>query len=364
MQHHPPPQGGPSGDHRGPWPIVAAVASVIAILALLALLLPNLMGDETPPGETAETPDLTDDREDVEDEDVDEPAGDETPTEPTDRTEDDSSDATLQGEATLSGADIGAHNTGPTAYFDPDLGRTLTYEDLEPSDSVTTTHDGQVIEKLDIEGNVQIAHDNVTVRAVRIRDNGQRYSISYADDSDAEGALVEYVEIDGQGSTDSIGVLLENFTLRRSQIYGQRTGVQFRSDSVIEENYVHSQATDSETHNTAMSIHGGSHVAVLDNNLEGSTSSALSLYPRLAPLEDILVEGNLFNGGSYCTYAGDTDNHEYRDENRGIRYIGNLFGTSLHPECGEYGPVAAFDSDQPGNEWRGNTWLDTGEPAP
>lgn len=260
-----------------------------------------------------------------------------------------------------SGEDVGAGNTGPTAYYAEDLGRRLTYDDLEPTGSITTTHDGQVIERKDVTGHISIAHDDVVIRAVRVRnDGGSRYSISYAPDSGARGAELSYVLVDGNDDPDNIGVNLTDFTMRHSHVFGQSTGVNFGSGSTIEYSYVHSQALKPGSHNAAMSIHGGSSARVRFNNLVGSTSSALSLYPRVSPLVDILVEGNLFNGGSYCTYAGG-GTKEFASQSRDIRFLGNKFGRDLFPDCGQYGPFTNYE-DRSGNEWSGNTWLDSGEP--
>jgi hypothetical protein len=322
--------------------VVVAVAAATTILAVMfagsnGARVPGTFPAEPPPTEAAPTP------------------GPGTGTGPSPMT----SPSPLPGH----GVEVDASTTGPTAYYAPDLGRTLTYDDLEPSGSIVTEADGQVIERLDVNGDIRIVHDDVTIRAVRVRGGG-RYSISAAGDAAPSGTTIEYVEIDGGGNPDQIGIYLDRFTLRASHVHGQSTGVRFGRESTLEANYVHSQALSDGSHNTAMSIHGGFDVVVRANNLEGSTSAALSLYPRVAPLRDILVEDNLFNGGSYCVYAGYTANHPHRDENRGIRFIGNRFGEAFEEACGSYGPVHAFNPDQPGNEWRDNTWERTGEPVP
>lgn len=256
------------------------------------------------------------------------------------------------------GEHVNASNTGPTAYYATDLGRNLRYSDLTPSGTITTTHDGQVIERMDISGGIVIAHNNVVIRAVRIRGGAGRYSISHASNNSYQGTDISYVEIDGLNNPDQMGLNLWNFTMRHSHVYGQSTGINFGSNSTIEYTYVHSQALHPGSHNTAMSIHGGSNIRVRFNNLEGSTSSALSLYPRLAPIKNALIEGNLFNNGSYCTYAGDS--HVYYAENERIRYINNLFGRKFWPNCGIHGPYAAWDGSRPGNEWTNNVFQ--GEP--
>jgi hypothetical protein len=252
---------------------------------------------------------------------------------------------------------VSAANTGPTAYHAADLGRTLRYGDLKPSGTIVTSRDGQVIERLDISGEIRIRHDNVVIRAVRIRTGGSRYGISAEPGHSPKGTLIEHLEMDGRNNPNQIGVYLSRFTMRHAHIYGQSTGVRFGSGSTIEYSYVHSQALQSGSHNTAMSMHGGTGSRVRFNNLVGSTSSALSLYPRVAPLVDILVEGNLFNGGSYCTYAGGGPK-EYAPQSRDIRYVDNLFGKLKYPRCGQYGPFTNWDGSKPGNVWRDNTYQD------
>lgn len=252
----------------------------------------------------------------------------------------------------IPGQHVGSETTGPDAAADEVR--------LRPSGSVTSEHDGEVISGLDVTGEIRIAHDDVVVEDVRLRTGDGPYGISYVADSGAHGARVERVEIDGGGNPEQIGVFLDDVHLRDSRIRGVRVGVQARSGALVEGNHIHDLAVGDETHGTAVSVHGGRGVIIRDNRLEGSTSAALSLYPRLAPIEDVLVEGNLFDGGSYCVYGGDVDK-EYRERNRDIRFIGNAFGRSLHADCGIHGPVAAFDPTQPGNRWEDNVWADTGE---
>lgn len=262
----------------------------------------------------------------------------------------------------IAGTSVDASNTGPTAYFDPGLGRRLSYDDLKPSGSITTSRDGQVITKVDVTGHITIAHDNVTIRAVRIRngsDAKSAYSISYAPGSGAKGAKVEYVEIDGSGATLSVGVVLSHFTMRHSHVRGHRSGVHVGTGGTVEYSYVHSQVLTPGSHNVAMATHGATGVVIRGNNLVGSTSSALSLYPDFGPLQDILIEENLFSGGSYCTYGG-SGPKPYAGQTEAIRYLNNAFAQSPFERCGHYGPVTVFDASRPGNQWSGNVWERTG----
>lgn len=262
----------------------------------------------------------------------------------------------------IAGTAVDASNTGPTAYFDPALGRRLTYDDLKPSGSITTSRDGQVLTKLDVTGQITIAHDNVTIRAVRIRngsDAKSAYSISYAPGSGATGARVEYAEIDGSGATLSVGVVLSHFTMRHSHVRGHRSGMHVGTGGTVEYSYVHSQVLTPGSHNVAMATHGATGVVIRGNNLIGSTSAALSLYPDFAPLQDILIEENLFSGGSYCTYGG-SGPKPYAGQTERIRYLNNAFAQHPHARCGHYGPVTVFSTSRPGNQWSGNVWEGSG----
>ncbi|HEX2027140.1 MAG TPA: right-handed parallel beta-helix repeat-containing protein [Nitriliruptorales bacterium] len=264
---------------------------------------------------------------------------------------------------------MNASNTGPTAYHDESLGRRLRYSDLRVHNGTfRTSHDGQVIEKLDIRnGNIRISHSNVTIRAVRIISSageGGAYAIKWST-RDARGALIEYLEVDGKTNRNTAMALqiASNgpVTVRNCHIYGHAGGIRFGPGNTVEQCYVHSQNTWKGSHNTAISMHGGDGATVRRNNLVGSTSSALSLYANSSGIRNVLVENNLLNGGSYCTYAGGAERKPYSHLNENIRYRGNKFGRLLYPKCGEYGPVSAWSSQRGGTQWCNNTWQDTGE---
>jgi hypothetical protein len=227
----------------------------------------------------------------------------------------------------------------------------LSSSDLKASGSVTTTRAGQVIEGLDITGRLIVKHRDVVIRDLRIRHRGG-YGISSS--GDVGRVTIRNVEIDGQGVADGLGILLSNVDVRGCHVHGQRVGMQFRSGSSIVGCYIHDQAVAAGTHNTAMSSHGGSGMTVVGNRLESSTSASLSLYPRLAPIRDVDVRGNLFEGRGrgIGLYGGWTSNHPYRDENRDIRIVGNRWTGSF-----KHGTHLAFNGSQPGSRWSDNSWL-------
>lgn len=237
---------------------------------------------------------------------------------------------------------------------------------LTPSGSITADKDGQVIENVEIDGRILVKANNVTIRNVRILSGGARYGIQAS--TGHTGLLVEDVEIDGGKVNGSIGIYGKGFTLRRADIHGYRTGIMLIGPATIERNYVHDHWYDPEpysSHGTGMSVHGGTNIVIRDNNLEidipRGSSSALSLYGA-GPLDNILIEHNLFNGGAYCTLGGSSSTKPYQSTN--TRYVDNQFGTDVFPKCGRAGPVGNFDRNGPGNAWTGNVWADTGKLIP
>lgn len=228
--------------------------------------------------------------------------------------------------------------------------------------SVTTTHDGQVIENIEC-SRIKIRHRNVTVRNCRVKSSPTITSYTMIDvtHTDDLGAIIEDCEVDGNGNYGAIGVYGSGYTLRRTHIHGCRTSCQVVNNCTVEDNLFHDHSFGPGTHGTAISCHGGGGHIIRNNTLTqglSGASSALSLYGDFAPLDDILIEGNIFNGGSYCTYGGSIDVKPYPDATN-IRYINNAFGRDVHSECGRYGPVTSFDLDAEGNEWSGNYWADT-----
>ena len=231
----------------------------------------------------------------------------------------------------------------------------LALSDLRSSGSITTSSHGQVIDGMDVSGQIRVQHRDVTIRNSRVRHSGG-YGISIVHGADVGTVTVENVEVDGQGVADGIGIYVTApVEVTRARIHGQRVGMQVSSGSTVQQSYIHDQAVASGTHNTAMSSHGASGLVIRDNRLESSTSASLSLYPRLAPIQNALVTGNLFegNGRGIGLYAGYTSNHPYRDQNRDIRIEGNRWTGSF-----QHGTHLAYNPDQPGNTWRDNAWLD------
>lgn len=268
-----------------------------------------------------------------------------------------------QPEPTLPLARPDATNTGPRVP-------------LTPSGAVTTSADGQVIEGLDVATRIRIQHSNVTVRDCRVRADGPDgvYPI-HVRKHPATGVvptnvLIEHVEIAGQPGVGlgppAVYSAQGNWTLRHADIHDVGSGPRLASNCTVEHSWMHSTpTTDPTEHKSGVGCNGGAHNVVRNNVIECDAtgcSGALVLYGDFAPIDDVLVEGNLLNTtGSYTVYAGSVSSKPFPDGSN-IRFIGNRFGRKFHPTGGRHGPVASWEPGR-GNEWSGNVWDDTGEPV-
>ena len=95
-------------------------------------------------------------------------------------------------------------------------------------------------------------------------------------------------------------------------------------------------------------------------------SAGLTGYGGFAPVQDNLIEGNLFIGGtsSFCAFGGSSDGKQFSDGARDIRFIDNMFERGPTGKCGNLGAISGFDASAPGNVWKGNTWDDGTPLAP
>jgi hypothetical protein len=238
-----------------------------------------------------------------------------------------------------SGGTPGAANTGV-----PD-GVTL-----RPSGPVTVSRAGTVLDGLDIRGCVTIAADDVTVKRSRIRCD-QEYPVRIA--SGARGALLEDVEINGLGNPATTAVGVSGFTVRRADIHGVGDGPRLGDDTVVEDSWIHGLAEGGGSHNDGLQSTGGSNIVIRNNRIENpdQQTSCILIGADLGDIDDVLVEGNLLNGGNYTVYAGADRGNTASD----IRIVGNRFGRDF-----VFGPKSLGPG---GITWSGNVWADTGAPV-
>ena len=99
---------------------------------------------------------------------------------------------------------------------------------------------------------------------------------------------------------------------------------------------------------------------------DAGCSAGLTGYGDFAPIQDNLIQNNLFlpSTGGACAYGGSSGGKPYSDEASNIRFIDNVFERGTNGKCGVYFPVTDFDTSAPGNVWQNNTWSTGGAVKP
>ncbi|HUF97851.1 MAG TPA: right-handed parallel beta-helix repeat-containing protein [Ilumatobacter sp.] len=234
---------------------------------------------------------------------------------------------------------------------------------LRRSGTIRTSRDGQVIANVDVEGAIIVEHDNVTIRNCRVRYDGTVYGID-ARSTSPVGTLIEYCDIThiGPEPHEAYGIFLSRGTARYLNIYGWQAGFIAGTDTRIEYSRITDLRAISGTHGTGGSADGGSNISFYRNYIEGNTSAALALYSR-SPFHGVSVRENYFDAStrpSFCLNAGDNKNGT--GVNTDIKVVGNVFGTTKYPECGQFGTHYRWDPTRPGAQWCDNR-LSTGVPV-
>jgi hypothetical protein len=275
--------------------------------------------------------------------------------------------------------DGGADSGSGAPKIPVDTGNYPSYESTGPrvapagvSDSITTTHDGQIIEGLTVNGSIDIRHSDVVVRDVVVMGT-TNYAIHIGKDTTPcpTGVLIEYTEVNMIGAPADASMPLYarcgdgSVTLDHLRIYNTGRPVRAAGNFVMTNSWVYSARTFADAHRSAISTHGGSNFVVIHNTficeLDGC-SSAVNMYSDDAPVTNYLFLDNLVAGGTICLRGGET--HEYPDETHDIRIINNRFSTVYNPQCGQYQAIAQFDEGAPGNVRYGNVFHESGQPVP
>lgn len=233
--------------------------------------------------------------------------------------------------------------------------------------NLSTSADGQVIERMVINGNLTIRHNNVIVRDVLIRGVG-RYMV-HVDNVDARcpsNVKVEYTEVDGSRvGPNQIPVYAEcGATFDHLYVHGSGRGIRLVSNSVVSNSFVIAHRHEGGMHRTAIGHNGGSNNTVYHNTLycEGTNcSSAVSSYGDFAQVDGFRLENNLLaTTAYYCVYGGSgpVGGSNAFPHGSNVKIINNHFSTIYAADCGQSAPIntASFANGVRGNECHGNVW--------
>ena len=245
--------------------------------------------------------------------------------------------------------------------------------DLKPSGSITTSRDGQVIERVDVSGQIKILHDNVTIQDSRINvGGGYAIRVEKVDGECPRGTVIRYVEIDGSGSGSTAVAYDEGCGWTWDHVYMHDTtdGIKTYGPSTFTNSYFATERyTNDGAHRTALGFRGPNQVirnnVLICNVPQGGCSAALTLYSYPRPIVDVLVEGNFLAAtAAYCAYGGAVQ--EFGDQAANVDFFNNAFSMALTPEtpdeCGRAGNITAHRNGVDGNERAGNYIYETGQP--
>jgi hypothetical protein len=260
------------------------------------------------------------------------------------------------GSAVQFGAGTGSGTTRCPAYpAFPDANCTGVLPGIARgnSGSITTTRDGQIIENLNISGSVQVLHNNVTIRNVKItQPGGAAISIN-----GPSGLVIEDCELDGTGNPSALSAIAEhNYTMRRCNVHHFGEGPRINGNVTLEDNYMHDfvsyyTGSPSDSHQDTIQITSGSNIIIRHNTLLMNVDGANGgLYTCCFGGDSLLIEKNLLAGGIYATTGGGDIDGVPLYSNTTIR--DNRFSTMFFPNSGYISPMAYTTHDnKSGNVW-------------
>jgi hypothetical protein len=233
----------------------------------------------------------------------------------------------------------GAGNTGPT-----------NASALKASGSITSSHDGQIIENVHVTGTIEVRHKNVVIRNFKVTGTSS-YGIRVYEGGPS--AIIEDGEITGAGV--GAGVYGVNYTARRLNIHHLGgDGLKAEANVVIENCWVHHLGLSPGSHADGIQVQKGANFIFRNNNFEvqigvnnggEDPNAAIFLGPAFGPIDNVLIEGNWMNGGNYTIYSNGCSN---------VRIQNNFFGRNYR-----YGTLSSSPHPSSPIVWLNNRWLDT-----
>jgi hypothetical protein len=120
---------------------------------------------------------------------------------------------------------------------------------------------------------------------------------------------------------------------------------------------------DGSTTNVTL-IHNTIHCDTPPQGSDGGCSGDVNLFGDFGPITHVTIDGNWLGGSkgiSFCFYGGDSSGKGFPHADHVI-FRNNVFQKSPTGHCGDYGPVAGFNTSGSGNVWSNNKF-DDGTPV-
>lgn len=233
----------------------------------------------------------------------------------------------------------------------------------------TITANGTVIRERVVNGNLAIQAANVQIINTRI--NG---SITLGSPrSNAYSFTITDSEVHHPGLTGT-GIMQGNFRATRIEVTGGNRSIYCAYNCIVEDSLVHKQGADvgGDAHFSGIRMEQNGtfrHNTLICEAARGpgtGCSAALTGYGDFAPVQNNLIENNIFignrgGGATMCAYggsSGETGGKPYGHLASDIRFVNNVFTRGTSGVCGNLGAIKDFNPSRPGNVWTGNTWDD------
>lgn len=203
-----------------------------------------------------------------------------------------------------------------------------TTEKLKLLDTLTVSQNGAIVEGVDVDGEIRVNADNVTIR--NFRANNVSMGIKHT------GLILEDGELHGAKNSHASGVISANYIARRLNVHGLDDGFKANGNVTIENCWVHDLAfrelDEGTSHNDGVQISSGSTVTIINSRFERiKGTSAIFIKPDQGAISNVTLSDNILGGGAYSLYVVNTETHGAPTE---IKILRNTFLNE-----NEFGPM-------------------------
>lgn len=208
----------------------------------------------------------------------------------------------------------------------------------------------------------------LTIRASGVKITRSRINGTVATDENSTGYSFAISDSEvNVGQNPSTGIGSVDFTALRVHVTGGNRSIHCYRACTVQDSYVHGQFADYSGVYHESGIRMGQSAVIRHNTItcdapnippDAGCSADLTGYGDFAPVQNNLIEGNLFLAGTggYCAYGGSTGGKPYSSSTNNIVFRNNIWEVGSNPSRPScyYGPITSFDSNAPGNRWENN----------
>jgi hypothetical protein len=234
---------------------------------------------------------------------------------------------------------------------------------------VTLNVPGQVFENQSVHGSIVVTAQNVTIRNVKLTNTNQYYAISVKPEGDWDrtdaNLVVDHVDIDLGGGYQVKGIAFNGYTARYVRFHNGADCAHMGNNVTIEHSLCvlgpdangdgelddrgFCSGTD---HFDGFQSDGGHGITLRHNTIRNpcGQTSAILLSTNTAPIDNVVIDGNLMSGGGYTVYCGTSAGVATR-----TTYTNNVISREFFPRGGRWGPTTTCEdvAKSGGNIWDG-----------